>query len=286
MPRGVKKENLPSKICVVCDRPFTWRKKWERCWDEVTTCSKACNSQRRRGGGGGRAHSKAADTEQLDAPPLPGEKSKKKGKGGGKGGGSASGRASATPPTSQLADTTALTVGGGRHPPGEKEEPEMLEGVGPQGLSSLLDSPVSLSSTPLDSENTDVVLLPVTNSIDGGAGEGSTMKSAKEARKDARKASKALKRLQREGKAPTSAGQKPCTKCAKSSDLLVRCQIDQGGTWHLVCGKCWKEVSGGVVDGDEKHPHYRYGGLWKNRVVKQNETKRRTAADSLHVLEY
>lgn len=29
--RGVKKENLPTKVCVVCDRPFTWRKKWERC---------------------------------------------------------------------------------------------------------------------------------------------------------------------------------------------------------------------------------------------------------------
>jgi hypothetical protein len=30
MTRGVKKENLPSKMCVVCNRPFTWRKKWER----------------------------------------------------------------------------------------------------------------------------------------------------------------------------------------------------------------------------------------------------------------
>lgn len=47
MPRGVKKEHLPSKICVVCERPFTWRKKWERCWDEVTTCSKSCNAKRR-----------------------------------------------------------------------------------------------------------------------------------------------------------------------------------------------------------------------------------------------
>ncbi len=28
MPRGVKKENLPTKVCVVCNRPFTWRKKW------------------------------------------------------------------------------------------------------------------------------------------------------------------------------------------------------------------------------------------------------------------
>jgi hypothetical protein len=26
MPKGIKKENLPSKVCVVCDRPFTWRK--------------------------------------------------------------------------------------------------------------------------------------------------------------------------------------------------------------------------------------------------------------------
>merc|ERR1711907_142951 len=48
MPRGVKKENLPTKVCVTCQRPFTWRKKWEKCWDEVTTCSKSCNSQRRR----------------------------------------------------------------------------------------------------------------------------------------------------------------------------------------------------------------------------------------------
>ena len=32
----------------------------------------------------------------------------------------------------------------------------------------------------------------------------------------------------------------------------------------MVCGSCWKEVSGGVVDGDEQHPDYRYGGLWKN----------------------
>jgi len=32
---NVKKENLPSKICIVCERPFTWRKKWERCWEDV-----------------------------------------------------------------------------------------------------------------------------------------------------------------------------------------------------------------------------------------------------------
>ena len=32
---------------VTCNRPFTWRKKWERNWDEITTCSKRCNSERR-----------------------------------------------------------------------------------------------------------------------------------------------------------------------------------------------------------------------------------------------
>ncbi|HBJ92910.1 MAG TPA: DUF2256 domain-containing protein, partial [Hyphomonadaceae bacterium] len=29
-----KKSDLPEKICPVCDRPFSWRKKWERVWDE------------------------------------------------------------------------------------------------------------------------------------------------------------------------------------------------------------------------------------------------------------
>lgn len=47
--KPISKENLPSKFCVVCGRPFSWRKKWERCWDEVTTCSKRCNSERRGG---------------------------------------------------------------------------------------------------------------------------------------------------------------------------------------------------------------------------------------------
>ena len=40
--------NLPVKTCVVCNRDFTWRKKWEDCWDEVTTCSKRCNGERKK----------------------------------------------------------------------------------------------------------------------------------------------------------------------------------------------------------------------------------------------
>lgn len=34
--RGVDKANLPSKVCETCQRPFTWRKVWEACWDEVS----------------------------------------------------------------------------------------------------------------------------------------------------------------------------------------------------------------------------------------------------------
>jgi len=59
---------------------------------------------------------------------------------------------------------------------------------------------------------------------------------------------------------------KPCAMCSTPSDVLVRCRIDSTATWHLVCPKkCWKEVSGGVVDGDPDHTYYQYGGMWKNK---------------------
>lgn len=48
MPRGVNKENLPSKLCEVCKRPFSWRKVWERCWDDVKTCSDRCKAERKK----------------------------------------------------------------------------------------------------------------------------------------------------------------------------------------------------------------------------------------------
>ena len=38
----IKKQNLPSKICIVCERPFTWRKKWQKVWNEVKYCSEKC----------------------------------------------------------------------------------------------------------------------------------------------------------------------------------------------------------------------------------------------------
>jgi hypothetical protein len=42
MPPMRRKGDLPVKICVVCQRPFAWRKKWERVWDTIQTCSDRC----------------------------------------------------------------------------------------------------------------------------------------------------------------------------------------------------------------------------------------------------
>lgn len=165
MPRGVKKGNLPIKICVVCNRPFNWRKKWERCWDEVTTCSKACNGTRKQLKGASSIHSESDDC------------------------------------AGQSDDI------------GAKDDAD----------------------------------------------------DAKKQRKTAAKSAKALTRAKRECNAPVETGQKSCEMCGKGSNLLVRCQTDATQTWRMVCGRCWKDVSGGQVDGDASHPHYRYGGLWKNR---------------------
>jgi hypothetical protein len=35
-----------TKICARCGRTMTWRKAWERSWDEVKFCSEACRSHR------------------------------------------------------------------------------------------------------------------------------------------------------------------------------------------------------------------------------------------------
>ncbi|NDJ16158.1 DUF2256 domain-containing protein [Myxacorys almedinensis] len=42
MPRHRAKSALPTKICPVCNLPFTWRKKWADCWDDVKYCSDRC----------------------------------------------------------------------------------------------------------------------------------------------------------------------------------------------------------------------------------------------------
>ncbi|NCX96245.1 MAG: DUF2256 domain-containing protein [Chitinophagia bacterium] len=45
--KGVKKEHLPHKVCLRCNRLFTWRKKWEKDWDNVKYCSDRCRSSKK-----------------------------------------------------------------------------------------------------------------------------------------------------------------------------------------------------------------------------------------------
>ncbi|NCG04291.1 MAG: DUF2256 domain-containing protein [Bacteroidetes bacterium] len=46
--KGVKKEHLPQKICVVCNLPFAWRKKWSKNWEHVKYCSERCRRQKQQ----------------------------------------------------------------------------------------------------------------------------------------------------------------------------------------------------------------------------------------------
>ena len=34
--------NLPEKTCIVCQRPYKWRRKWKLVWNEVKYCSEKC----------------------------------------------------------------------------------------------------------------------------------------------------------------------------------------------------------------------------------------------------
>jgi hypothetical protein len=44
MAKMRKKSDMPEKVCAVCGRPFTWRKKWRSNWDSVVYCSERCRS--------------------------------------------------------------------------------------------------------------------------------------------------------------------------------------------------------------------------------------------------
>lgn len=49
MPKMKKKSDLPQKICAQCGRPFAWRRKWARDWEQVRYCSEACRGGRMGG---------------------------------------------------------------------------------------------------------------------------------------------------------------------------------------------------------------------------------------------
>ena len=40
--RVLKNKGVLEKNCVICQRPFQWRRKWARDWEHVKYCSDAC----------------------------------------------------------------------------------------------------------------------------------------------------------------------------------------------------------------------------------------------------
>lgn len=47
MAKQRAKGDLPTKVCATCGRPFAWRKKWAKVWDEVKYCSDRCRRERK-----------------------------------------------------------------------------------------------------------------------------------------------------------------------------------------------------------------------------------------------
>jgi hypothetical protein len=43
---SMKKANLPTKVCAACGRPFAWRKKWAKDWEQVRYCSDKCRKSK------------------------------------------------------------------------------------------------------------------------------------------------------------------------------------------------------------------------------------------------
>lgn len=50
MGKHVKKADLPGKVCKTCGKPFAWRKKWAKVWEEVKYCSERCREGRNGSG--------------------------------------------------------------------------------------------------------------------------------------------------------------------------------------------------------------------------------------------
>jgi len=97
-------------------------------------------------------------------------------------------------------------------------------------------------------------------------------RAARQAARKERKAAAKTKKDDQEG----GGGAKACGSCGAAVHLLIRCQTDSSKQWRMLCGKCWHAASGGVPDGDADHPHYRYGGLWKSRALRNGDVTVKT----------
>lgn len=257
MPRGIKKENLPTKTCVACGRPFTWRKKWERCWDEVTTCSKSCNNKRRL------ANKNNADADRERERPSSSDREVEEEKMQTqcqtvRPGGSQQTTPNPRPKYAAVVNGLAFDAIGDDVRTFLEESAVTEDDMDELEEKVLLDA-LSFHDTLTEQfKTTDIQEKDITDQ--------EIVQRQTSERKAAKKAKKAERRAQREGRGDPEAGKKPCDMCGTSVNLLIRCMYEEGQTdWKMVCGKCWHVASGGVVDGDYHHPHYRYGGLWKNR---------------------
>ncbi|MDA8892182.1 DUF2256 domain-containing protein [Hyphomicrobiales bacterium] len=47
MPKQILKKNLDTKICLVCKKSFSWRKKWKFSWKNVLYCSERCRRSKK-----------------------------------------------------------------------------------------------------------------------------------------------------------------------------------------------------------------------------------------------
>jgi len=212
--------NLQTKVCVVCNRAFTWRKKWEKCWDDVQTCSQRCKSERRTNSNRRKA-------------------------GGGLVGAAAAG-GTAAHCSSDCSDEEEAASSGHDAPTHQDAESNISK---------------SLSKLKVDDSDDE-------EQIEAAMTELNPRAAARAQKKQAKAEVKAARRARRDfSEEALASKQKPCDLCPRMVDMLIRCQCDESQKWHMVCGKCWKNVSGGVPDGDADHPYYRYGGLWRNRFA-------------------
>jgi hypothetical protein len=56
MAKNIAKADLPTKICPVCERPFAWRRKWSKVWQDVRYCSDQCRARRVKADTGSGSH--------------------------------------------------------------------------------------------------------------------------------------------------------------------------------------------------------------------------------------
>mmetsp|Transcript_165345 Transcript_165345/g.525437 ORF Transcript_165345/g.525437 Transcript_165345/m.525437 type:complete len:372 (+) Transcript_165345:76-1191(+) len=240
--------NLPTKPCVTCNRPFTWRKKWEKCWDEVLTCSNRCKTERKTSSRKAGAADGADDDDDKDDEDDEEEADEGEAK-------------ESTKPRSAAGASLQAAVREGRPPAAPPRSQQATEGVraGPDH-SEEVDPEQRRDEDELASEDKEP--------------DGELSKAdARRVHKLAVKAEKEERRARRSGSPEAiAAKRKPCDICERPVDLLVRCTCDASGKWRMLCGRCWTVASGGVPDGDADHPHYRYGGLWKNRAAKNLST--------------